>query len=382
MNPLSPRTPAMIPVLMVSTSYPADISDWRGIFIRHLTEALSRRNDLRLKLWAPPGEMPANVTYEANAVERRWLGKLMATGGIAHLIRQGGGQALAAPVQLLLLLRAVYKRNSDTSLYHVNWLQSALPLPRNGLPVLVTVLGTDLQLLKLPMVRPLLRRVFRARRTMICPNADWMLPTLNDAFGDVAEVKYIPLGIAPSWFHVVRSPQLETKHWLAVTRITRGKMGDLLEWCATSFGTRSRELHLFGPMQEQIDLPSWVHYHGPASPGDLRDNWFPRAAGLITLSRHAEGRPQLMLEAMAAGLPILASNIPAHASFLVHDETGLLCSRAEDVLGLLERIEDPMHGARMGAAASAWVKREVGTWDDCADRYVSAYRELLGESSL
>lgn len=382
MNPLSAPIPTIVPVLMVSTSYPADRSDWRGVFIRHLSEALARRNDLRLKLWSPPGEMPTNVTYEANAVERRWLAKLMAAGGIAHLIRQGGVRALVAPLHLLLLLRAVYERNSDTLLYHVNWLQSALPLPRKGRPVLVTVLGTDLQLLKLPMVRPLLRRVFRSRQTMICPNADWMLPTLIAAFGDVAQVKCIPLGIAPAWFHVMRSPQPDTKRWLAVTRVTRGKMGDLLEWCATSFGTASRELHLFGPMQEPMDLPSWVHYHGPATPEELRENWFPRAAGLITLSRHAEGRPQVMLEAMAAGLPIVASNIPAHANFLVHDETGLLCSRAEDVPGLLARVEDPLHGARMAAAALGWVKREVGTWDDCAERYVSAYRELLGDSSL
>jgi hypothetical protein len=52
-------------VLMVSTSYPADLGDWRGLFIRHITDALARRDDIRLRLWSPPGEMPANATYTA-----------------------------------------------------------------------------------------------------------------------------------------------------------------------------------------------------------------------------------------------------------------------------------------------------------------------------
>ena len=33
-------------VLMVSTTYPRDLSDWRGLFIRHLVDALSRRRTL------------------------------------------------------------------------------------------------------------------------------------------------------------------------------------------------------------------------------------------------------------------------------------------------------------------------------------------------
>ena len=43
-------------------------------------------------------------------------------------------------------------------------------------------------------------------------------------------------------------------------------------------------------MQESADLPDWVNYHGPASPGTLCREWFPSAHGLITLSQHAEGR--------------------------------------------------------------------------------------------
>lgn len=372
----------MTRVLMVSTSYPADLSDWRGLFMRHLTAALARRDDLQLQMWSPPGEMPGNVDYVANDDERRWLVALMAAGGIAHLMRQRGLRALAAPVQLLAMLRAVYRRNADVALYHVNWLQNALPLPRNGRPLLVTVLGTDLQLLQLPLMRWLLRRAFRGRRVVICPNADWMLPALDKAFGDVAQVRFVPFGIDPAWFQIQRLLDGPAPaRWLCVTRLTKGKIGPLFEWCQPFFADGRRELHLFGPMQESADLPDWVHYHGPASPGTLCRDWFPFAHGLITLSRHAEGRPQVMLEAMAAGLPIIASRLPAHTDLIRDGENGRICDGMEDVGRALDSLDGIAVNTAMGQRAREWVGTEIGTWDDCASRYAALYHMLLDEAA-
>lgn len=375
-TPAAPET--MTKTLMVSTTYPADLSDWRGLFIRHLTDALSRRDDLQLRLWSPPGEMPPNVDYAANACERSWLAKLMAAGGIAHLMRQRGLHAILSPVQLLLMLRSAYRRHADVSLYHVNWLQNALPLPRNGKPLLVTVLGTDLKLLDLPLMRALMRRVFRGRRVVICPNADWMLPTLNDAFGDMAQVCVIPFGIDPAWFQLQRRLPAATEptRWLCITRLTKTKIGTLFEWCQPLFSDGRCELHLFGPMQEQVELPPWVHWHGPASPNQLRDTWFPQAHGLITLSQHDEGRPQVMLEALASGLPIIASRLPAHDDLLGGGEGGVLVDSPDAVRAALDALADPTTNRELGLRGRARMQREIGTWDDCAARYVSLYRIL------
>ncbi|MEZ5555443.1 glycosyltransferase family 4 protein [Haliea sp.] len=369
---------APINVLCAATSYPADNEDWRGVFIRHLVDALARREDIQLSLWAPPGPLPDNVRYLPNHDEERMLSGLMAAGGIAHLMRSRSLSGFTAPLKLLRSLHSTFRRESKTDLYHLNWLQTALPLPADGKPVLVTVLGTDLKLLALPFVKFLIRRSLASRPAAICPNADWMVSELRDAFGDKALIEPVMFGIDPVWYAVQRRPTAQKPKWLAVTRLTREKLGPLFKWSAPLFNGQDRELHLLGPMQEQVTIPDWVHYHGPASPEALANEWFPQAHGLITLSRHDEGRPQVMLEAMASGLPIIASDMPAHASLVQSGVTGSLCESQQTFAAALSALEDLPSNRHHGEAARAWVKADVGTWDDCAQRYAAIYNRLAG----
>jgi len=91
-------------ILLLSTSYPRDAADWRGVFMRHLVEALARNPDVQLSIWAPPGELPAAATMVTTAHEAGWLAQLMTAGGISHLMRGGGVRAMLAPLTLLQMI--------------------------------------------------------------------------------------------------------------------------------------------------------------------------------------------------------------------------------------------------------------------------------------
>ncbi len=363
-------------VLMASTSYPSNESDWRGLFIRHMIYALSRRPEVSLRVWSPPGEIPHNVTNIASPHESEWLSRLMAAGGIAHLVRTRGASGLWQASRLMTHLRRAYRRETGLDLRHVNWLQSTLMLPQDRVPLLTTVLGTDMQLLGLPGMTSLLRRVFRRRRTAICPNAAWMAPELERRFGDIAQVRFVPFGIDERWFAVERAPTAPAR-WLCVSRITRAKIGTLFDWAEPHFTNGQRQLHLYGPLQEDVRLPSWVFYHGPATAKTLCLQAFPSAQGIITLSQHSEGRPQVLLEAMAAGLPIIASDIPAHRNLIQQGETGWLCRGPQQLESAFDALEDPNCNRKIGREAQRYVREHIGSWDDCAERYVTIYRELL-----
>lgn len=364
-------------VLFVSTSYPRDASDWRGIFMSHISAALARRGDIKLAQWAPPGEVDVRVESLTTPVDAAWLAKLMQRGGISHWLRSRPASGVAAAWKLLRLMRAAYRRVDDINLYHINWLQCALPLPDNGKPALITVLGNDMRLLGLPLMHRALCRAMRGRKVVLCPNASWMEQPLREAFGDLATVVPVPFGIDHSWYVMQRDPARPPR-WLAVTRLTANKLGPLFEWSEPLFRDGQRELHLFGPMQEQIDVPGWVRYHGSATPDQLVNDWFPGAHGLITLSRHAEGRPQVMLEAMASALPTIASLMPAHSDIVTDGKTGILCDSQAGYATALERLEELDTNRHFGDAARAWARSEIGTWDDCATRYATIYTQLMG----
>lgn len=113
-------------------------------------------------------------------------------------------------------------------------------------------------------------------------------------------------------------------------------------------------------------------------PGFVSDAWamMKRADAFAFLSAF-EGLPNVVLEAMACGCPLVVSDIPAHREFL-DERSALLVDPerpgeiAEAILGT---IADPA-----GARARARIAREkVAPWSvpSIAKRYEEAYMEVL-----
>ncbi|MFH1143707.1 MAG: glycosyltransferase family 4 protein [Candidatus Eisenbacteria bacterium] len=82
------------------------------------------------------------------------------------------------------------------------------------------------------------------------------------------------------------------------------------------------------------------------------------ALDLFVLPSLTEGLPLVLLEAMAAARPIVASGVDGVPEFIHHEQTGLLVppAAAEDLADAVLRVlEDPALAARLGQAARAYV---------------------------
>lgn len=359
--------------LVVSTSYPRSADDWRGRFIADMVATLPG-DGVSVSLWAPPGPLPAGVAQATSSEEQDWLDALSEAGGIASRLRAGPLPGLSSAFGLLRRLWRVYRRE-PADVMHINWLQNALPLIGTRHPAVIGVLGSDYGLLRLPGMAALIKSALAGRRALLAPNAPWMAPRLEALFSDVAIVRPLPFGVAREWYAVERRPAAGRAPWLAVTRVTRAKIGELFRWGEGLFDAR-RPLVLLGPMQEDLALPPWVDYRGATHPEALRKEWFPRAAGLITLSRHDEGRPQVMIEALAAGLPLIATDLPAHRDLVLNGENGWLVESREALSSVLDDLSDPERNRRAGAVARDKARRDIGDWRDAAARFRAAYREV------
>ena len=362
-------------ILLAYSSYPQSPDDWRSRFIHEYLHAIARNENLNISAWGPSGPIPDNIEYTASKPAQDLLRKIQATGGLAHLARQNPIKLSWYGLRFVLALNKAIK-TGDYRLAHIFWLQNGLSLYGTDLPAVISVLGSDVKMLSNRALTRMLKKVLAKRRYVLAPNAGWMIPVLKDALGESTPIQHVPLGINDAFYNIHRQLPDTPRIWLVVLRITEKKMGKLFDWGQNVFN-KEDQLHLFGPMQEQVSIPGWAHYHGPTYPDELIKNWMPHASALVTLSEHDEGLPQIIMESMAAGIPVIASNLPAHTSFVEQGKTGYIVESKEEFRNAIESLSDSSHNIEIGKNARAHVLRNIGTWQDCARRYHDIYSQLL-----
>jgi glycosyltransferase involved in cell wall biosynthesis len=104
-----------------------------------------------------------------------------------------------------------------------------------------------------------------------------------------------------------------------------------------------------------------------------------QAADLFVLPSSREGAPNVVLEAMACGLPCIASRIAGVTDALIEDGQNGLLVEVGDRVGLSRAIEavlgDRMLARRLGASARESASRTFGI-DRVARQYLETYRVL------
>lgn len=104
-----------------------------------------------------------------------------------------------------------------------------------------------------------------------------------------------------------------------------------------------------------------------------------RRASIAALSSVKEGIPRALMEPMAAGIPVVATNVKGNRETVVHGETGFLVPLNDDLAfadALQKLLGDPALRERMGSAASQWVRQ---SFDEnlVVERLLDVYDSLL-----
>src|SRR5438094_2479728 len=161
-------------VVMLTTSYPRDVGDVAGSFLRDAVDDLRARG-VDVDVVSPASFRHFGIAYKA---------------GVVGNLRRSPAKALLLPAFLGSYTRAARRAAAGADLVHAHWLPSGLPARATGKPYLLTMHGTDAELAR--RAPALFRPIVRAARMVLCVSE-----SLTETAGRLGarEVRVVPVGV-------------------------------------------------------------------------------------------------------------------------------------------------------------------------------------------
>jgi glycosyltransferase involved in cell wall biosynthesis len=207
---------------------------------------------------------------------------------------------------------------------------------------------------------------------------------LGQDFEPRVPIQVIPNGVNLELFEV-KQRAWEPVSLLFVGRIVYQKGLDILllalaefkqaDWTLNLVGDGPRVFHLTNQAAE-LGIAERVHFLGWQSRMELPTT-YQQANVFVYPSRH-EGMPNAVLEAMASGLPVIATRIAGNEE-LVNEDCGRLVA-PEDVGALKEALAEVLPNAelRQGMGSAARQRAAANySWRSVAEEYLRLMQRIV-----
>lgn len=341
------RAAGRLRVAVFTTSYPRHETDPAGRFVFNAVEHLRRRH-VEVEVVGPGSYRDFGLTGTK-------------AGGVVAAVKRRPWLALLLIGSMVAACRAAAKR---ADLVHANWLAGAAVARCSGRPFVVTLHGSgtagrfsDLALAR--RAPRLVRFLLKPARAVICCSEQLAEAML--ACG-LRNVHAIPYGVdVPATL----GDEDDDAPVLYAGRLSPEKNIDVI---AAATEGLPRIIAGDGPLRDLV--PDALGFVPPATLAELYDR-----AAVVVLASQMEGLPNVVLEAMAHGKPVIATPVGGIPSLVADGETGYLVP-VGDVQALRAAIDrvlaDRDLRRRLGAAARARVSRYC-SWERVTEQTLEIY---------
>ena len=378
-------------VAVITRYFPTSQEPWAGHSAYQTLRFLAKRCEL--KVFYPESQYPPMLTPQSRA--GRKIDFTHQVEGVAvEYIPYLALPAISRPLNGLSASRSIL---SSVRAYRPDIILNYIVYPDGDaarrvagalrVPFVVTAIGTDLNVIP-PLCTGLTSRVLREADFTVTVSGD-LLRTARGLGAPVERSRAILNGCDTTIFRprdratarAALDIPADTEAVVYVGRFDMAKgLGELISAIASLRESRPR-LHCYlvgdGPARQQMVEAIASHGVGgevrlvPSCPTDGVATWMA-ASDLITLPSYREGCPNVVIEALASGRPVVATNVGGIPELM--DDSGGRLVPAREVSGLASALDEVLTQTWDAEAIAACHNR---SWSDVSDDVEEILKAVL-----
>jgi teichuronic acid biosynthesis glycosyltransferase TuaC len=391
-------------LVVFSSLFPSGVRPGAGLFIRERMFRVAQHRPLVVvspQPWFPgqslirrlrPGYRPQAPALETQQGIRVYHPRFLSVPG---LLRQFDGWSMAlASFWLLRRLKRQGARLIDAHFTYPDG-EAATRLGRwLGLPVTITLRGTEVPHSKNPALRPRLAQTLKAAAHVFSVSDS--LRRLAVELGAAEEkTEVVGNGVDVERFHPVERTAARNRYGIPENAQVLVSVGALVERkgmhrvidCLPALIKKHANLHYLivgGGSPEgdnraeltaqvaRLGLAGHVHFLGALPPDELK--WPLSASDVFVLATRNEGWANVFLEAMACGLPVVATDVGGNAEVVCRDELGSIVPYG-DAAALQQALDASLSKEWDRAAILDYAR--ANQWDKRVVQLLRAFDPLL-----
>ena len=388
-------------VLMLTTSFPVTPGMVSGSFIHRLVCHLTQWARITVITPAPADD---EATHDDDRYSlkcfrygpRKWQILAHQPGGIPVALSRNRRMLLLLPFFIISEFVYCWKYAWESDLIHANWSINGVIAGLVGLvtkiPVVTTLRGTDIHKAQSSWIHKNLLKVCLVLSDRVVTVSDSIMGYVAHEFPNYHQrLELIPNGVDPS-LTSLPLPNMESKKFriLTVGNLVPNKGIHLIIEALQILNNPTIVLQVVGDGIEKdrlrlkankAGIGKSINFAGAIAPDSVVEEY--KEADVLILPSYSEGRPNVILEGMAAGIPIIASDIDGVRELIENGTRGLLFKKG-DSQHLARQIacmrNDFKSRFRYAESAREFIIENRLLWTETAKRYAELYASILPQN--
>ncbi len=392
-------------LLVVSTSYPLDRQSASARHIKAYLQGLAKNFEITIvtadterQAYGDFSGPDPGLVVRFRYAPRRWQVLANKPGGVPAATSSRPLLLFMAPLLWGAMSFKLSRYALKADIIHANWslngLVAGIVGSLMGVPVVTTLRGSDVRWAARSRLGKLVLAACSASSCRLVAVSPLLARQVRNLLGRqrTRHLSCIENGADQDLFHLpfAEAGELEKElRFLVIANLVASKRVDLAVRAFARLRSHKRlsmEIIGAGPesgklqaLAKALGVASKVFFHGGLPHSEVKVRL--AACHVLVHPSLAEGRSNVVLEAMAAGRAVIASRICGISDLVEDGVNGMLFASASES-ELAERlqllVDDPTLCVRLGQAARMEVLKRNLTWQETARKYAGLFLSIAG----